>query len=663
VWIILVAAVYFASAKLGLTLAFATPNVTAVWPPAGIALAALVLGGGRLWPGVALGAFAANATTDVPVYTAAGIAVGNTLEAFAGAWLLKRTRFRPGLPQLRDLAALTLLAAVLSSMIAATVGVVSLEVGDSLDGGVVDTWRVWWLGDMTGILLVGSLLLVLVSLWPYRGLPGRGFEAVALLVAIVGVGLLVFNHEAPTAYLAFPLVAWAAIRFLQPGATIAALVLATIAVAFTANDSGPFVRSSQDDSLLVAQGFSAVTGLTALMLAVVTSERRRAEGRVRRLAHGLQAGLVPPRLPDVSHFEVAGWYRAGALEQEVGGDFYDVFQTKPGLWMAVIGDACGKGPEAASLTALARYTLRAVAHQVDQPSEALRILNDAILEQRADQRFMTVALAQIAASDSEHAVTLSSGGHHPALVLRAEGYVEQVGPPGTLLGVYADPQLADVRLELLPGDALVLFTDGLNERRHPTQNRAAHIRQLLRRGTGRSAEELVGQLAALALSDGDRAEDDVAVLVLRRRADDPSPARHADPPEVRLAIDLAPEDGAPAAARAALAPLQGEVDRRTHADLCLLVSELVTNCVRHAQLSAEDRIRLVVSLTAETIRVEVTDPGVGFEVVKPIRRGRGDLTGGLGLYLTDQLAENWAVDRLDRGSRVWLELARERSGA
>jgi anti-sigma regulatory factor (Ser/Thr protein kinase) len=235
-----------------------------------------------------------------------------------------------------------------------------------------------------------------------------------------------------------------------------------------------------------------------------------------------------------------------------------------------------------------------------------------------------------------------------------------VGPPGTLLGVYADPQLSDVRLELLPGDALVLFTDGLNERRHPTQNRAAHIRQLLRDGTGRGAEELVEQLAALALSDGDRAEDDVAVLVLRRRADEPPPSRQPDPPEVRLAIDLRPEDGAPAAARAAVAPLQGEVHRRAHADLCLLVSELVTNSVRHAQLSAEDRIRLVVALQARTIRVEVTDPGIGFEVVKPIRRGRGDLAGGLGLSLTEQLAESWAVDRLDRGSRVWFELARER---
>ena len=518
-WILVVAVVYFVSAKLGLTLAFETANVTAVWPPAGIALAALVLGGGRLWPGVALGAFAANVTTDVPVYTAAGIALGNTLEAVVGAWLLERVGFRPSLARVRDVVALALLAAVASTMIAATIGVASLELGDAVGGGVSDAWRVWWLGDMTGNLLVASLLLVLVSQWPYRDLSGRGLEAFLLFVAIVAAGLLVFSHEASTGYVVFPLVVWAAIRFLQLGATISVLVLATIAVAFTANDTGPFIESSQDDSLLLAQGFSAITGFTALMLAAVTSERSRAEGRVRRLAEGLQASLIPPRIPEIAHFEVAGWYRAGALEQEVGGDFYDVFEAEPGHWMVVIGDVCGKGPEAASLTALARYTLRATADQAAEPSEALQILNDAMLEQRTDQRFMTVALARVAASDTHSQVTLSSGGHHPALVLRAGGEVEEVGPPGTLLGVYRDPLLVDERLELLAGDALVLFTDGLSERRRPSQDRAGQVRQVLSAAAGLGADELVARLAALALSDGERADDDVAVLVLRRRAD------------------------------------------------------------------------------------------------------------------------------------------------
>ena len=116
-------------------------------------------------------------------------------------------------------------------------------------------------------------------------------------------------------------------------------------MAFTANDSGPFVRSSQDASLLLAQSFSMIIALTGLILATVTSQRRSAERRAQQLAHDLQAELLPPQLPEIPEFEAGGWYRAGMKGQEAGGDFYDVFQASPGRWVAVIGDVCGKGPE------------------------------------------------------------------------------------------------------------------------------------------------------------------------------------------------------------------------------------------------------------------------------------------------------------------------------
>ena len=513
-WGLALALAYFASAKLGLALAFATPSVTAVWPPTGIALAALVLWGRWLWPGVLLGAFLANVTTDVPVYTAAGIAIGNTLEAVVGAYLLDRFGFRPSLRRLRDIFALIGLAAVVSTAVSATIGVASLSIGDSLSGGAVSTWRVWWLGDMGGDLLVASLIFVLVTHWPYRDLPGGAVEAVALLVVVVATALLVFSHETPAPYLTFPFMVWAALRFLQPGACVAAVAVAAIAVAFTANDTGPFVRPSQDDSLLLAQSFSAIIGLTGLILATVTSQRRRAETRAQHLAHDLQVELLPPQLPEIPQFEAAGWYRAGMRGQEAGGDFYDVFQSGPNRWLAVIGDACGKGPEAASLTALARYTLRAVGHELLEPSEGLKALNAAILDQRSDQRFMTVALVQLDVVGA--VVTVSNGGHPAPLLVRARGEVEEVGEAGTLLGIWEDPVLADQRVELLPGDALVLFTDGLSERRDPGKDRAAQIRQLLRGNSAASADETATRLGQLALNDDGGQDDDVAVVVLRR---------------------------------------------------------------------------------------------------------------------------------------------------
>jgi len=663
-WALVLALVYFASAKLGLGLAFSNESVTAVWPPTGIALAALVLGGRGLWPGVLLGAFLANVTTDVPVYTAAGIAVGNTLEAVVGAWLLDRFGFRPALLRLRDIFALVLLAGVLSTAVSATIGIASLSVGDSLSGGALSAWRVWWLGDMGGDLLVASLIFVLFTHWPYRDMPGRAGEALVLGLALVGVGLVVFSHDAPAPYLTFPIIVWAALRFLQPGATVAAVALAILAVAFTANDSGPFVRSSQDASLLLAQSFSMIIALTGLILATVTSQRRSAERRAQQLAHDLQAELLPPQLPEIPEFEAGGWYRAGMKGQEAGGDFYDVFQASPGRWVAVIGDVCGKGPESASLTALARYTLRAVGREATGPSAALLALNEAILEQRSDHRFMTAVLVQLDVRGPDDGVALSNGGHPPPLLVRAGGDVEEViGEGGMLLGIYSDPELVDQRLEMRLGDSLVLFTDGLAERRDPHVDVPGEVRKLLRSSAGSSAREMAGRLGELALGDRGKPDDDVAVVVLRRihsrngngAATGPTPA-----PGKSMTAVLEPGLGSPAEARAALSPLADALPPLLYMDLCLLVSELVTNSVRHARLRPGDLIRLRVAASDLVLRVEVSDPGEGFvaEIPEPTARGPG----GWGLFLTERLADRWGVDRDGEWTTVWLEVDIDQPG-
>ena len=651
------ALVYFGSAKLGLALAFSNESVTAIWPPTGIALAALVLWGRGLWPGVLLGAFLANVTTDVPVYTAAGIAVGNTLEAVVGAWLLERVGFRPRLVRLRDIFALVVLGAVISTAVSATIGVASLSVGDSLSESTLTTWRLWWLGDMGGDLLIASTIFVLVTHWPYRDLPGTAAEGVALIVSLIGIELLVFSNDVPATYLAFPFIVWAALRFLQPGVTVAALAFAIIAVSFTGNDSGPFFRRSGDDGLLLAQSFSAIVGLTGLILASVTYQRRRAERRAQHLAHDLQAELLPPQLPEIPEFEAAGWYRAGAQGQEAGGDFYDVFETSGGRWVAVIGDVCGKGPEAASLTALARYTLRAVGRQATGPSDALQQLNEAILEQRSDHRFMTAVMVQLDVGDHEQGVALSNGGHPSPLLVRARGEVEEVPRGGgMLLGIYPDPELVDQRLEMLPGDALVLFTDGLAERRDPKEDHPARIRELLRSSAGASASETATRLGELAMADNGKPDDDVAVVVLRRIDTQESNGGTTSPsPAGSIAVDLEPGPKCPGEARAALSPMAEALPTQVYLDACLLVSELVTNSVRHARLRPHDPIRLQVRVSDRLLRVEVSDPGEGFgaNVPEPVA-ARGP--GGWGLFLTERLADRWGVDRESGWTTVWLEV-------
>ena len=183
------------------------------------------------------------------------------------------------------------------------------------------------------------------------------------------------------------------------------------------------------------------------------------------IARTLQQSLLPVELPDIPGVETAARFRPTGEGNEVGGDFYDVFETGNRGWTVVMGDVCGKGPDAAAVTALARYTLRAAAMRERLPSRSLAVLNEALLRQRNDRRFCTVAAAYIEKLDHGARAGISSGGHPLPLLMRADGSVEQVGSHGTLLGVVPDPDLDDRAVTLEPGDALVFYTDGVIESR------------------------------------------------------------------------------------------------------------------------------------------------------------------------------------------------------
>jgi len=301
--ILLLAGVYFGAAKLGLKLASANPSITAVWPPTGIALAALVLWGYRLWPGVMLGAALANAlTAGTPALAVLGITAGNTLEALAGAYLLGRVDFRPSLERLRDVIALVALAALASTTISATIGVTSLWATGEIDsvGDLPSAWRVWWLGDMAGDLILAPFLFVLASGALRNFRRARLPEAGAVLGLLLTVSLIVFSRSLPMAYLIFPPLIWAALRFGQLGATLSGLIVATIAAIYTEKDLGPFARASADDSLLLSQTFTAVAVTTGLVLAAVTSERQKAQDELRTARDHLEE-TVEERTAEVEH--------------------------------------------------------------------------------------------------------------------------------------------------------------------------------------------------------------------------------------------------------------------------------------------------------------------------------------------------------------------------
>jgi integral membrane sensor domain MASE1 len=517
--IVAIAAVYYGAAKLGLSLAFTTPNVTAVWAPTGISLAAIVLWGPRVWPGVALGAFLANAWTDVPLYTTVGITIGNTLEALVGAYLLRRfADFRPSLERVRDVIALVLLGGILSTMVSASIGVASLLAGDVIDAADIgSTWRTWWLGDMGGDLIVAPALMVAATQWPFRQAPGRLPEAIVVALLVGGVAALVFTREVAMAFLLIPVLAIVTLRFWQPGAVGAALLISAIAIPLTEADMGPFSGNSPDERLLLAQAFLGTATLTMMVLAAVLAERKRTESRVEEIADTLQRSLLPRQMPEIPGIEIALDFRPAGERHLVGGDFYDVFATDDHGWAVVVGDVLGKGASAAATTALARYTLRAVALHEAQPSEILGELNRAIMRQSPDQS-CTIAYSQLEPDGAGGArVTLATGGHPPPLVVRANGELKRLGTPASMLGVEPDARYFDDAAELEPGDALVLYTDGLTDAYAPQRFvNPDELRAALRSCAGQSAAGIVSAVGR-AILDQSSAEprDDILLLVAR----------------------------------------------------------------------------------------------------------------------------------------------------
>ncbi|MDX6642229.1 MAG: two-component system, NarL family, sensor histidine kinase FusK [Solirubrobacteraceae bacterium] len=514
-----VAAVYTAAGKLGLDLAFENRSVTAVWAPTGIALVALILGGYRLWPGVALGALVTNIDTGVPAVTVLGITCGNTLEALTGAYLLTRfAAFRPSLERVRDVLSLVACGALISTVVSATVGVASLIIGGSIAFDDTPTvWRTWWLGDMGGDLIVAPALLIAAAYRPLTRPPGRSLEAVALAFVLAGVSVLLFSNRTNLVYVIFPLLIWAALRFWQPGAAAGSLLVAAIAVAFTANGKGPFAMQSPDDRLLLAQTFVAVAGVSAMVLAAVTSERRRAEDAAAEIATTLQESLLPRTLPALPQMDSATYFRPAGKGHRVGGDFYDVFLAGDGRWGLAVGDVVGKGPRAAALTALARYTLRAASIREQLPSRVLASLNDAVRRQDEAGAVCTAIYATLDTNGSTPTMTVSSGGHPLPLVLRSDGSVEQVGEPGTLLGVDATPSLSDYSTELGPGESVLFYTDGLIDAFAPRRVvELSELESVLRSCTGRNPAEIVAAVEqSLLASDELEPRDDVAIVVLQ----------------------------------------------------------------------------------------------------------------------------------------------------
>lgn len=239
--------------------------------------------------------------------------------------------------------------------------------------------------------------------------------------------------------------------------------------------------------------------------------------RLEAMVHTLQQSLLPPALPQIAGVELGAAYRPATHGTEVGGDFYDVFETAPNDWALVLGDVCGKGAEAAAVTALTRYTARAAAMRARRPTAVLRQVNEALYRDATD-RFCTVVYGRLRISATKGAsLVLGSGGHPPALLLRPGVGVSEISPPGRLLGIFAEWEGSEARVNLLPDDVVVFYSDGLTEARRDGDDLGVDgLSSILKVAEGMGpqamADFVIGEVVAFQTAEN---PDDLAVLVMQ----------------------------------------------------------------------------------------------------------------------------------------------------
>ena len=332
---LIVAVVYFAGAELGLSLASFHENVTPVWPPTGIAIASLLIFGRRVWPGVLLGALAANLPTHISVASTIGIAIGNTLEAVVAYSLLQKSKqWHNSFDSVGEVLTFVVYAAVLAPLVSATMGSLTICFGDpNRWADFWSLWLTWWMGDGFGALIVSPFLLS----WSASRRINRqeGPEIGGLFVLLIIIVLIVFAgwfpgpvKTYPLAYLALPCLLWAALRFDQRIVTSAIVLMAGVALWGAKHAYGPFVQPSPNTSLLLLISFVGTASLMTLLVAAVMTERKNAEADKSRLGSELevQRRRIEDLVQHVPGVVWEAWGKPGTTERRV--DFVSSYIEK-----------------------------------------------------------------------------------------------------------------------------------------------------------------------------------------------------------------------------------------------------------------------------------------------------------------------------------------------
>jgi integral membrane sensor domain MASE1 len=514
--VFVVAALYVALAKLGFSLAATTKQVTAVWPPTGIALAALLVFGYRIWPAIWIGAFASNAMTGEPWLTAAAIACGNTLAPVLGTALLRRVGFDTAMDRVRDVLALALLGSAVTMIVSAANGTLQLALS-----GIV-AWHafprvfaLWWSGDAMGVLLVAPLLLT----WSAKPTVLRKLHASELLLfvlAILAVRWFALHGHWALGYPIYPLIIWSALRFTQRVTSAAIVFIAGTTIwAFARDLVAPFpTNGSFDERLAQLVVFMAVFAVTGLVLGAVVAERRTAHDRVLAVAETLQSAFLPDVLPTRSDVRFDAVYLPAGEETNIGGDWYDAFELPDGRVVVSVGDVVGHGLHAAINAGRLRQSIFTTAFSEDDPATVLAKVNRA-------HRFVeeSVATALVAVIDPVRLTLRYAGAGHPPPVVAGPTLGATLLPyDGIPLGIQ-EKLMNRSRTVPLERDAVVLFyTDGITEIH---RNIEAAERQLVALAHGFSENGFAAKAASAVLEvmmGSSQRRDDAVVLIVQLTA-------------------------------------------------------------------------------------------------------------------------------------------------
>ena len=518
--LLLVALVYYASARLGLGLSVVGANVTPLWPPTGVAVAALLVLGRRTWPAIAAAAFAVNLPISDTLLAAAVTAVGNTAAPYLAVVLLDRVGFRRRLECRRDALAIVFIGALGAMLVSATIGASTLVVDGTIPLADLPTaWAVWWTGDAMGVLIVAPFLLSLplsreLEPWPLR----RWLEAGAFLVATTALIGWAAQSELPLLFVVLAVVGWAAWRLQLRGAAPVALVASLVATWAAVRDRGPFAGLSLLEQMATLQAFNVCVALASFVFGALVSERRREEIKLERaaaeleervqqrtlqlstanarlvqeirdrshaqeqlsveearsrreheIAQTLQRSLLPDRIGEMPGVGIAARYVPATADLQVGGDWYDVMPLPDGLVGLAIGDVAGHGLHAAATMVQVRMALRAYALQDPAPASVMRGVHLLVSQLRVPEM---VTLLYLVHDPSTGSLCFTNAGHPPALVLHdgEATYLEGgLAPP---LGVTSEALFTEATAPAPPRRD----TDALHRRPRRAPRRPDHRR-------------------------------------------------------------------------------------------------------------------------------------------------------------------------------------------